>query len=232
MGLEERDYAREYESGFSLRAPQSMVGTLILINVGVFLLDVVLQGRISDRAELASQRRYALRTPLWGILFASVGWLPGTVIVPGILEMLSDEPLSGWVYVHFAISFVVAGSMALPYSMLAMQFQVLRVVYPRYLAADPSSLRQTTRAELASHKFRHFVLQMMTVLIPLLSAAIIVAAGPEHAATNYHAFRWLVITLISLGVLGSVSAVMVCNRLNQIVTVLTGTERQHLPESR
>ncbi|MBL9090711.1 MAG: rhomboid family intramembrane serine protease [Planctomycetaceae bacterium] len=54
MGLEERDYAREYESGFSLRAPQSMVGTLILINVGVFLLDVVLQGRISDRAELAS----------------------------------------------------------------------------------------------------------------------------------------------------------------------------------
>jgi serine/threonine protein kinase len=88
------------------------------------------QGEIFDHAELASLRRYTLRTPLWGIIFTCVGWLPGTFLVPALLDLLSAEPLSAWVYLHFAISFVVSGLMALPYSVLSMQFQVVRVLYP------------------------------------------------------------------------------------------------------
>jgi hypothetical protein len=83
---------------------------------------------------------------------------------------------------------------------------------------------------LYSHKHRLFVLQLITVLIPLLSAAIIVGAGPEHTASNYPAFRSLVITLIVLGVVGSVLAVMISNRLNQAITALTGIERSSNPD--
>lgn len=182
-------------------------------------------GETLDRMELASLRCYILRTPLWGILLSCVGWLPGALLVPLLLDALSAEPLSAWVYLHFAISFVVAGMMALPYNVLAMQFQVVRVIYPRFLSADPQQLRQTTRSELGSQKGRLFLLQLMAVLIPLISAATIVGAGPEHTATHYQAFRWLVITLIVLGVLGSVLAVMISSRLNQALTALTGTDR-------
>jgi membrane associated rhomboid family serine protease len=54
MGLSDRDYAREESSGFHLRAPETAVGALIALNVGIFLLDLLFEGRISSRLELRS----------------------------------------------------------------------------------------------------------------------------------------------------------------------------------
>lgn len=53
MGLSDRDYAREPESGFRLNLPQSAVGLLILANVAIYVVDVLLDGRISDRLALS-----------------------------------------------------------------------------------------------------------------------------------------------------------------------------------
>lgn len=63
MGLEDRDYAREPESGFQLTAPQSMVGGLLAVNLVLWLLDVVFDGRLSDRFDLSAQ---LLREP-WNV---------------------------------------------------------------------------------------------------------------------------------------------------------------------
>ena len=44
MGLYDRDYYREPESGFSLRTPKTIVVTLILINAAVYLANALLTG--------------------------------------------------------------------------------------------------------------------------------------------------------------------------------------------
>lgn len=55
MGLDNRDYAREEERGFQLRAPQTMIGTLILINVAINLLDIFSEGKIGETFGLTAQ---------------------------------------------------------------------------------------------------------------------------------------------------------------------------------
>ncbi|MGC3966144.1 MAG: rhomboid family intramembrane serine protease [Pirellulales bacterium] len=54
MGLDDREYARDSESGFQLGAPQSMVGGLILLNIALWLLDVFSDGRLSQRFDLSA----------------------------------------------------------------------------------------------------------------------------------------------------------------------------------
>ena len=56
MGIYDRDYYRQGRSGFRLRAPRSAVGAIILLNVAVFVLEIV--ERIGRRAV---GRRIALR---------------------------------------------------------------------------------------------------------------------------------------------------------------------------
>ncbi len=41
MGIYDRDYYRQERAGFSLAAPRSAVGLLVLINVAVFLAEMV-----------------------------------------------------------------------------------------------------------------------------------------------------------------------------------------------
>jgi membrane associated rhomboid family serine protease len=55
MGLENRDYARDSDRGFQLQAPQTAVGTLILINVVVFVLDLMSDGRLTPYLALTTE---------------------------------------------------------------------------------------------------------------------------------------------------------------------------------
>jgi membrane associated rhomboid family serine protease len=53
MGLYDRDYIRDdQERGSFLGGQYSMVTTLIFINVGIFILDVLMEGKLSDKLEL------------------------------------------------------------------------------------------------------------------------------------------------------------------------------------
>ena len=47
MGLYDRDYVRRQQSGFSLGGDRSMVTNLILVNVGIFVLDILAGGKLS-----------------------------------------------------------------------------------------------------------------------------------------------------------------------------------------
>lgn len=63
MGIYDRDYYRQGRSGFRLRAPRSAVGAIILLNVAVYLVEVVQFE--SYRPEMADRERAfrELRTP-------------------------------------------------------------------------------------------------------------------------------------------------------------------------
>src|SRR6187200_293854 len=95
MGLNDRDYARESASGLQLRAPESAVGMLIALNVGLFLLDLLFDGKISARLALRADlfehpwNCWQLLTAgfvhdpntLWHILFNMLGiwWFGGDI---------------------------------------------------------------------------------------------------------------------------------------------------------
>ncbi|HVX14386.1 MAG TPA: rhomboid family intramembrane serine protease [Pirellulales bacterium] len=84
MGLYDRDYIREDDQpGFFLGAQRSMVTTLILINVGVFLIDLLVQG---DLSRLLSLKSDVFQKPwnAWQLLTAGFAHDPNTLWHVGI----------------------------------------------------------------------------------------------------------------------------------------------------
>jgi hypothetical protein len=178
----------------------------------------------ADPADVAALRRTALNLPSWGVTLSCLGWLPGSVLVPVLLGLALHQALPLKVCVHFFISFTVAGLMALPYNVYAMHYLVLRVVYPRLLAADPRAVRRTAAAELGGQRERLSRLPFLAGLIPLLSAAAMVAAGPAATSSTYSAFSVLVLALLALGGVGFVAALLISSRLHQALTALAGRQ--------
>jgi membrane associated rhomboid family serine protease len=72
MGIYDRDYYRERRPSFALRAPSTIIGTLILINVAVFLADALLT---PGAAEPPVGRADTLRTPISPDSHAIAYWL-------------------------------------------------------------------------------------------------------------------------------------------------------------
>jgi hypothetical protein len=170
-------------------------------------------------------RRQALRLPVWAIVIPCLGWLPGGVLFPLALHLWTG-PIGFDVFGHFLISFSVSGLIALTYSFLAMQFVVLRVLYPS-VWIDARDLRATARTELRGLDLRLALCQFLAVLIPLAGALLMIGVGPESfQAADYRTFRFLVTALIALGMVGLGVAIVVTRRLRQTLTVLTGGERR------
>src|SRR5262249_31794918 len=88
-----------------------------------------LTGSDGDDDAAARARREALRLPLWAVLVSCLGWLPGGVLFPLLIDRRAG-PVAGEVFARFVVSFTISGLIALTYSFLATQYVVLRVLYP------------------------------------------------------------------------------------------------------
>jgi len=174
------------------------------------------QGREAKSvSDLAAMRRRALALPLWAAGLSCVGWLPGGLLFPLLID-LSAGPLPSKVFVHFLFSFTISGLIALTYSGLAVQWVVLRILYPQ-LWTDGSGFRETARQELTSLDRRLRVWQFLAGLIPLAGAALIVSVGPEEFSLW---FRILAIALIALGMTGLGLGLLIGSRIQQILVAL------------
>jgi hypothetical protein len=181
-----------------------------------------------DGGRVDAARGQALRLPRWAVLLSCLGWLPGGLLFPLVLQLLSG-PLGPEVWGHFLISFTVSGLIALTYSVLAVQFVVLRVLYPR-LWADPRDRRHKAQMELRPVSRRLGLFQFLAVLIPLAGAVLMVGAGPEDfTASSYRTFRLLVTALMALSTAGLVIALLAGNSLRQVVTIMTGGDKPSPP---
>ncbi len=175
--------------------------------------------------QLAELRRLVRRLPWGAALISALGWLPGGLVFPLVIDDRAG-PIGAAVYGQFLISFTIAGLIALTYSVLGVQFLVLRVLYPR-LWGDGQEFRRQARSELAGLESRLWGLQLLAGLIPLAAAALLVDTGPEQLpGGNYQDFRLLVTGLIGLGTTGLVLAVTVSGFLSRTLAVLTGGERR------
>jgi serine/threonine protein kinase len=171
-----------------------------------------------DLAEVDDARRRALRLPLWGIGVSCLGWLPGGIIFPLVLDLAAGD-VGMNVYLHYLISFTVSGLIALTYSTIAVEFIVVRVLYPG-LWLDARRLRAIAQSELVREEGRLAILQFLAVLIPLVGATLLLTVTPEKLLLI--SFRLLVTGLLAAGMLGLGLAILAASELRQAVDALTG----------
>lgn len=169
---------------------------------------------------VAEARQLVLRLPRWAIALACIGWLPGGLLFPLALQAFAG-PIAPAIFGHFFISFFVSGLIALTYSLFAVQYLVLRVLYPR-LWVDAHGLRQQAAGELEPLNRRLTLFAILAGMIPLVGAMLMLGVAPEQ---DTPAFRLLVMALIGLGALGFCAALAISRQLQQVLTVLTGQAR-------
>jgi serine/threonine protein kinase len=171
-----------------------------------------------DAEEVRALRRESLELPALLIVLSALGWLPGGLLFPLGISLLS-EPVGANVFGHFLVSFTVSGLIATTYSYFGVQMVVLRILYPR-LWVDPQEPRQQARRELGPIEGRLRIFQFAAGLIPLSGAILMVSVGEVEQFTL--GFRLLIIGLIGLGMAGFGAALLASSRLNRTLGVLVG----------
>jgi hypothetical protein len=178
--------------------------------------------RAVESAVVTRARQQALWLPLGVVALSCLGWLPGGLLFPlGIARFGAGEPLGTGVFAHFMVSFWLSGAIALTYSFFGTQYVALRILYAR-LSFDSQDLRQLAQKELAPIEARMRRFQAVAGAIPLGSAALLLAFGPESSPRG---FRLLIVALIVCGMAGFGLAVAITRRLSQTMLALRGTDR-------
>lgn len=176
-------------------------------------------GESLAEGDVKAARRRALSLPNWIAALTAWGWFPGGIIFPLVIE-LGAPPLGPRLAGHFFVSFFVSGLIALAYSLCGAQYVVLRAFYPA-MWRDVRSFSETARNELAPMSTRFRYTQFLAVSIPLLAAVLLLGLGGESPGPK---FRWLVVGLILLGIVGSQVTNKVVRELSQVVVALTSTK--------
>jgi len=179
-------------------------------------------GRLpGDRRQIDAARRTAATWPLWAGAIACLCWMPGGIVFPLVLTMVSGSlPPAAWS--HLLISFVLSGLIAATYSTYFVEWITLCVVYPE-LWCDRQQLRATAAAELRTTPGLLTLLQIMAGLIPLIGAVLLMFLGPQKLRVEeYRPFCFLVISLIILGSAGFCLAMFTTKLLLRAWAALTG----------
>jgi len=165
-------------------------------------------------------RNRALDVGRWGIGLAVVGWLPGGILFPLVIDHFGGEGgLSRSQYVHFLISFVLSGIVGMVYSYYGILYVVLRGLYP-YLW-NPERFHIATAAAELSRGTRFFGLFMVLAnLIPLSGAILLIVFGESEMTLG---FRLLVSGLIGVGMAGVTGLVRIIDHLNHLANAWTET---------
>src|SRR5262249_29169059 len=149
-------------------------------------------------ADVRSIRKKLLKVPIWVVALSCGGWLPGGVIFPLALHLLSGS-LPPEVFGHFILSFTLSGLIAMTYAFFGVQLISVRVLYPQF-CINAASLDQAAAEELGPLARRTTFFQLLAGVIPLVGAAMMVGVGTEEL--NAPTFRFLVTALIALGMTG------------------------------
>lgn len=172
-----------------------------------------------DNAAIDSLRRRVLTLGYWAIGLAVTGWIPGGLIFPLWIDATSD-PLSGYDYAHFLVSFTLSGLVGVVFSYLGVQLVVLRSLYPALGNPDNYSAEQVER-ELRPILFLFAPCLVLSSALPLTGAVLLLVFSDDVLVDGRitFGFRVLVVGLIGLGMLGVSLASRLTSRLNRLASV-------------
>jgi hypothetical protein len=163
-------------------------------------------------------RRDALALPMWAVGISLLGWLPGAIVFPALIHAMAG-PISLSVAGHFVVSFMIAGLIALTYSVVLTQYFAVRVLYPQAWS-DGTGYASAVAGELVGIDQRLGRLQVLAGLIPLIGAVLMI--GFEADAGADRTYRILTSTLIMLGMVGFMATQFVCDRVRRTLAALRG----------
>ena len=146
-----------------------------------------------DSHDVAAARRRALQLPVWAAGLAGLGWLPGGLLFPTLIDAWQGDV--GWtVYAHFLVSFTLSGLIALAYSYCGVHYVVLRVLYPS-MWLNPGGFEAQARQELRRVPLRQSLIPHLATSIPVLAVRgrsprpmkfCPQVGSPPHAAPHRH----------------------------------------------
>jgi serine/threonine protein kinase len=172
--------------------------------------------------EVDEARRRALRLPRDTAVVAAIGWFPGAIIFPLALH-LGAGPLPWDAWLHFFVSFALAGLIAVTYSFFFVLGVVLRPMYVRFWS-NPRGFRERSPIELAMVPDRLRTVNVLAGIVPLAGAMLLVLVGPTgFVGGNYDAFRVLTASLILAGMAGYVAVGKLTRAYLEVVSACTGT---------
>jgi serine/threonine protein kinase len=155
-------------------------------------------------------RRWGWRT----LVLGAVGWFPGGLLFPLVIDLAAD-PVPWQTYIHFAISFTLAGLIGVVFCYLATEYVVFRALLPRL--CDPDHY---TRGEIWSEfgpltaPYAPFL--VLACAVPLTGAVLLIASTDGMLTLG---FRLLVTGLIGLGVVGVGIAERLTRELRSLAAV-------------
>ncbi len=147
-----------------------------------------------------SLKRQVLRLPLWGMFCSAVGWLPGAVLYPWVIQSQAGA-LGGKVIFHFVVSFCLSWLIGLSYSYLFHQYIVLRDLYPRFWIGSSDDRRFRSASLVQATSLTRLCLSLC-ILVPLGGALLVLQAGQVAPVESFAAFKRLVSVLIFMGISG------------------------------
>lgn len=143
-----------------------------------------------------------------------LGWLPGGLIFPLVIDHATDS-LGQQIYWHFVVSFTLAGLIGVVFSYLGIQYVVFSALLPRLGNPDthtPAKMWAEVRPLTAAFG----PLVILACGIPLLGAVLLLTLNDSSLTFG---FRLLVVKLIGLGAAGVALAERVVRRLRQLAAV-------------
>jgi serine/threonine protein kinase len=176
------------------------------------------------RGRIDAARRQVIDLPAKAALVGGVGWFCSASFFPMALHWYSG-PLPTEAWIHFAISFLLAGSIAVAYGFILAQYIILRIFYPAMWDSARDFNVQAGR-ELARVERNMRVFQGIAGAIPFMGAVVMVSVGPdEFSAGEYGAFRLLVTLLILSGMAGARVAAGIGRQVSEMIRILSGFNR-------
>jgi len=162
--------------------------------------------------EVDELRRRVRQLGWWTILLGSVGWFPGGLIFPLVIDLAAGG-VTPDVYAHYLISFTLAGLIGVVFTYLAIEYVCFRSLFPR-LGNPDAFAHESMWAELRplTTPFGPFV--VLACAVPLVGATLLILLANDSLG-----FRVLAAALIGIGVAGVGIAERLTRKLRTLAAV-------------
>jgi len=201
--------------------PAALAAIALLVTPLLTIWRDLLGTKAIPQERLDTARQRALAFPIWLLVIAALGWLPGGVLFPWLIDRAAGG-VSPALYWHFIASFAISGLIAVAYSLCGLQYVVLYGLYPR-LWPRAESFRQTARQELPPTRWRLGLMLVLAGLIPLLAAMLLLFVSAD---ANQFRFKLLTVSFMILGMAGAAAMVVAAMRMSRFIDVAAGTDER------
>ncbi|TQM33009.1 serine/threonine-protein kinase [Nocardia bhagyanarayanae] len=144
------------------------VVTNVLIAGPLSLLYGLHKGREYDSARLAKARSDTLRLAQRNVLTCFALWVLSGIVLPATVQASGSE-LSSDAYLHFFITQIVCGAIAMAYPYFLVSFYAVRSMYPRFLPHGGLGAADAAQLELLDQRSTYFL--AIAAAVPLLGVA-------------------------------------------------------------